>query len=155
LGVAPVRGQRALALDETAGDVTGDRGGDRVDRLALGNQHPAVAGVLMEAISAPIVGHVDEGDHVHEQTRMVAPRQRQIEHVDVPGRLCDHRLERAFEQRQTAHFNLAQIRDRLGAFGVLDPRLPDRGCEVGQGGQFGLGLVVHRLGYGPRLSLRR
>ena len=70
--------------------------------------------------------HVDEGDHVDEQTRMIAARQRQIKHVDVRRRLRDDRLERAFEQRQTAHFNLAQIRDRLGALGVLDPRQTDR-----------------------------
>ena len=147
-----LRGQRALALDETAGDIIGDRGGDGVDRLAFGDQHPAVACVLMEPVGAPVVRHVDEGDHVDEQTRMIAPRQRQIKHVDVRRRLRDDGLERAFEQRQTAHFNLAQIRNRLGALGVLDPRLPDRGCEVGQGGKFGLGLVVHRPQCRPRLS---
>ena len=149
--IAPVGGQRPFALDQTARDIIGDRGGDGVDRLVFGDQHPAVAGVLIKAIGAPVVRHVDEGDHVEEQARMLARRQRQIEQVDVRRRLVDDGLERALERRQAAHFELAQLRDRLGALGVLDPRLPDRGCEIRLGRDV-VGLVVHRLGTHPRFG---
>ena len=60
-------------------------------------------------------------------------------------------FQRAFERLQTVDLELAQIRDRLGALGVLDPRLPDRGCEVGLDRNV-LGLVVHRLGLRPRFG---
>ena len=55
---------------------------------------------------------------------------RQIEHVDARRGLPHDGLERAFEQRQTPRFDFAQVRDRLGALGVFDPRPPDRGGEV-------------------------
>ena len=61
---------------------------------------------------------------------MLAWRQRHIEQVDAWRRLVDDRLQRALERPQTDDFELAQIRDRLGALGVLDPSLPERGAKV-------------------------
>ena len=146
---AVVRGERPLALDEPARDIIGDGGRDRVDRLAFGDQHAAVTRVLKEAIGAPVVRHVDEGDHVEEKARMLALSQRQIEHVDARRGLSDDGFKRVLELAQTAELNFAQVRDRLGALGVFDSRLPDRGCEVRLGRSV-LWFLVHRSGFRPR-----
>ena len=141
---APVDGKRAFALNQTARDIIGDGGDDRIDGLAFGHQHAAMARILKKTISALIVRHVDKRDHVEEEARMLALGQRKIEQVDALRRLIDDGLERALERFQAADFELAHFRDRFGALRVLDPRLPDRGCKVGLGRNI-VGLVVHRL----------
>ena len=118
---------RAFALDQAARDIIGGGGNDRVDRLAFGYQHAAVARVLEKSIGALIVRHVDEGDHVEEEARMLALRQRQIEQVERLRRLVDDGLQRALKRFETDNLEIAHLRDRIGALGVLDPSLPDRG----------------------------
>ncbi len=118
---------RALALDQAARDIIGDSGNDRVERLAFGHQHAASARVLKESIGALIVRHVDERDHVEEEARMLALRQRQIKQVEPLRRLVDDRLQYALQRFETDNLELAHLRDRIGALGVLDPSLPDRG----------------------------
>jgi hypothetical protein len=81
-------------------------------------------------------------------------RDREIEQVDVRRRLVDYGPERALKRQEPPHFELAQFGDRLGALGVLHPRLPDRGCEVRLGWDV-VGLVVHRLRTHPRFRARR
>ena len=93
LGHARVDGHRALALDQTARDIIGDSSDDRVERLAFGHQHTALARVLEKSIGALIVRHVDKRDHVEEEARMLALRQRQIKQVDALRRLVDDRLQ--------------------------------------------------------------
>ena len=144
LGRARIDGHRALALDQTARDIIGDSSDNRVGRLAFGHQHAAVARVLKKSIGALIVRHVDERDHVEKEARMLALGQRQIKQVDALRRLVDDRLQRALKRFEADNLELAHLRDRLGALGVLDPRLPDRGCEVRLGRNI-VGLVVHRL----------
>ena len=139
---------RALALDQTARDIIGDSSDDRVDRLAFGHQHAALARVLEESIGALIVRHVDERDHVEEEARMLALRQRQIKQVEPLRRLVDDRLQRALKRFETDNLELAHLRDRIGALGVLDPSLPDRGDEVRLDRDV-LRLVVHRLVFCP------
>ena len=149
LSHARVYGQRPFALDQTPRDVIGDSSDDRVDRLAFGYQHAALARVLKKSIGALIMRHVDKCDHVEEEARMLALRQRHIEQVDALRRLVDDRLQRALKRLETGNFELAHLRDRIGALGVLDPSLPDRGCEVRLDRDV-VGLVVHRLGFCPR-----
>ena len=120
-------GKRPLALDETARDIIGDSSDDRVGRLAFGHQHAALARILKKSIGALVVRHVDKRDHVDEKARMLALRQRHIEQVDALRGLVDDRLERALERFETGNFELAHLGHRLGALGVLNPSLPDRG----------------------------
>ena len=149
LGNARVDGHRALALDQTARDIVGDSRDDRVERLAFGHQHAAVARVLEKSIGALVVRHVDECDHVDEEARMLALGQRQIKQINTLRRLVDDRLQRALERFETDNFELAHLRNRFGALGVLDPSLPDRGAEVRLDRDV-MGLVVHRLAFRPR-----
>ena len=86
--------------------------------------------VLEEAIGPAVAPHVDEGDHVDKDARMLALRQRQIEHVDARRRLPHDGFQRAFEQRQAACLDLPQISDRFRALGVLRSRAPHRRREV-------------------------
>ncbi len=79
---------------------------------------------------------------------MLALRQRHIEQVDALRRLVDDRLQRALERFETDNLELAHLRDRIGALGVLDPSLPERGCEVRLDRDV-MGLVVHRLVFCP------
>ena len=144
LGHARVDGHRALALDQTARDIIGDGSDDRVERLAFGHQHAALARVLEKSIGALIVRHVDKRDHVDEEARMLALRQRQIKQIDALRRLVDDRLQRALKRFEADNLKLAHLRDRIGALGVLDPSLPDRGDEVRLDRDV-LRLVVHRL----------
>ena len=146
LGHARVDGHRALALDQTARDIIGDSSNDRVERLAFGHQHAAIARVLEESIGALVVRHVDECDHVEEEARMLALRQRQIKQIETLRRLVDDRLQRALKRFEADNLELAHLRDRIGALGVLDPSLPDRGAEVRLDREV-LGLVVHRLAF--------
>ena len=148
LGQTRIDGHGALALDQAARDIIGGGGNDRVDRLAFGYQHAAVARVLEESIGALIVRHVDEGDHVEEEARMLALRQRQIEQAEPLRRLVDDRLQRALKRFETDDLKIAHLRDRIGALGVLDPSLPDRGYEVRLDRDV-LGFVVHRLVFCP------
>ena len=143
-GGPPVGGQRAFALDQTTPDIVGDSSDDDLDRLVVGNEHTTVAGILIKAIGALITRQIHVGDHVQEQTRMLARRQRHIEQVNAWRRLVDDALQRTLERPQTDDFEVPQIRDRLGALGVLHPRLPERGCEIRLNRNV-IGLVVHRL----------
>ena len=75
---------------------------------------------------------------------MLALRQRQIKQIDALRRLVDDRLQRALKRFEADNLKLAHLRDRIGALGVLDPSLPDRGDEVRLDRDV-LRLVVHRL----------
>ena len=125
------RRERAFALDKAARDIVGDRSDDPVDLLAFRDQHPPVEGILEEAIGPPVASHVDKGDHVEKEPRALALGQRQIEHVDARRRLPHDGFESAFEQREAARLDFAQIRNRLGAFGVFHSREPHRRRKVG------------------------
>ena len=111
--------QSPLALDEPPRHVIGDGGDDPVDLLALGDQHPTVQRVLGKAVGSPVAPHLDKGDHVEKETRPLARGERQIEQVDARGRLPHQGFELALEQREASHLDLAQLRDRIGALGVL------------------------------------
>ena len=74
---------------------------------------------------------------------MLALGQRQIKHVDALGRLVDDRLQHALKRFEADNLELAHLRDRIGALGVLDPSLPDRGDEIRLARDV-LRLVVHR-----------
>ena len=87
--------------------------------------------VLEETVGSPVAPHLDEGDHVEKDARPFARGERQIEQVDARRRLPHDGFELALEQREAPDLDLAQLRDRLGALGVLDPRAPDRGGEIG------------------------
>ena len=93
--------------------------------------------------------HVDEGDHVEEEARMLALRQRHIEQVDALRRLVDDGFQRALKRFETGDFELAHLGDRVGALGVLNSGLPDRGCEVRLDRNV-VGLVVHQLEFRRR-----
>ena len=125
--------ERPLPLDQAPRDIVGHRRDDLVDLLALGDEHPAVQRVLEEAVGAPVAPHLDEGDHVEKDARTLALGERQVEQVHARRRLAHDRFELAFEQRQAPDLDLAQFRDRLGAFGVLDPRAPDGAARSGFG----------------------
>ena len=106
--------------------------------------------ILKKSVGALIVRHVDKRDHVEEEARMFALRQRHIEQVDALRRLVDDRLQRALKRLETDNLELARLRHRIGALGVLDPSLPDRRCEVRLRRNV-LRLVVHRLVFCPFL----
>jgi len=144
LSRARAYGQHPFALNQTARDIIGGGSDDRVDQLAFGHQHAALARVLKKSIGALVMRHVDERDHVEEEARMLALRQRHIKQVDTLRRLVDDRLQRALKRFETGNFELARLRDRITALGVLNPGLPDRGYEVRLDRNV-VGFVVHRL----------
>jgi pseudouridine-5'-phosphate glycosidase len=154
LGHTRVDGHRALTLDQTARDIIGDSSNDRVGRLAFGHQHPALTRVLEKSVGALIVRHVDERDHVEKEARMLALGQRQIKQVDALRRPVDDRLQRALKCFEADNLELAHLRDRIGALGVLDPSLPNRGDEIRLARDV-LRLVVHRLVFCPLFRRER
>jgi pseudouridylate synthase len=154
LGHTRVDGHRALTLDQTARDIIGDSSNDRVGRLAFGHQHPALTRVLEKSVGALIVRHVDERDHVEKEARMLALGQRQIKQVDALRRPVDDRLQRALKRFEADNLELAHLRDRIGALGVLDPSLPNRGDEIRLARDV-LRLVVHRLVFCPLFRRER
>ncbi len=97
--------------------------------------------------------HVDKRDHVEKEARMLALRQRHIEQVDALRRLVDDRFQRALKRFETDDLEIAHLGDRIGALGVLDPSLPDRGYEVRLDRDV-VWLVVHRLELRPRFRAR-
>ena len=85
---------------------------------------------------------------------MLTLSQRQIEQVDPLRRLADDELQRALERFETEDFELAHLGDRIGALGVLDARLADRGYEVRLGRNV-VGLVVASTRISQRYRKRR
>ena len=144
LGHARIDGHRALALDQATRDIIGGSRDDRVERLAFGHQHTAIARVLEKSIGALVVRHVDKRDHVDEEARMLALCQRQIKQIHPLRRLVDNRLQRALKRLEADNLQLAHLRNRVSALGVLDPSLPNRSGEVRLGRDV-LRLVVHQL----------
>ena len=113
LSHARIHGQRAFALDQTARDVIGHGSDDRVDRLAFGHQQAALARVLEKSIGALVMRHVDKRDHVEEEPRMLALRQRHIEQVDALRRLVDDLLQRALKRLRDGRFRARAPRRSL------------------------------------------
>ena len=127
---APVGGQRLLALDQPPRHIVRHRCDDPLGALVLGDQHPAVAGVLKEAERAAVVGEIDEADHVEEQPRPLAVGDAEVEQFDVVGRLIDDRPHRVFEHFQTRDLRLADFGERVVLLGAFRAGAPQGAAQV-------------------------
>ena len=139
-GGAPVGGQRAFALDQTARDIVGHGGGDGVGRLAFGDQHPAIAGVLKETIGALVVRHVDEGDY-GENKRGCSQGARARSNRSMSGGAWSMTGFRALSSAFRRSISSSRKSAVASARSRSNSRLPDRGREVGLDRNV-LGLVV-------------
>src|SRR5712675_2973298 len=137
-----VGGERALALDDAAGDVAGHRLDDLVDFGRFGQYRAAVAAVLHEAVGALVAAHVDMGDDVDPQPRGNAAGDAAVEHLDGVGNLGKQRIERLVEKLETGDLGVAQIDDDPCAFGGFDPGLAQRVAQPLRIFRLRLGLTL-------------
>ena len=118
-----VVGKRALALDQPARHVAGDRVHHLRHFVGLRQHRAAVAGVLHETVLPLVAAHLDMGDDVDPQPRHVAFAHAAVEQFDVLGDVLEHRIERLVEQFEPRHLGVAQVDHHGRALGRLDARL--------------------------------
>ena len=124
-----VVGQRALALDQPARDIAGDRAHDFRHFVAFGQHGAAIAGVLHETVLPLVAAHLDMGDDVDPQPRHVAPADAAVEQFDAGRDVVEQRIERFVQQFEPRQFGVVQIDDDGRTLGRLDARLAHRVLE--------------------------
>ena len=114
--------------------------------IGFRRSHAAVARILEKAIGA-LVAPCRRSDHVEEQARMLARRQRHVEQVDAgaPGRRPVHALSSAL-RRTISSSRTSAIASARSAFSTRACRI--EAAEVRLDRDV-IGLVVHRLALCP------